>query len=309
MKRADKNALLSEALLEAHKLTAPEARLIVANYYAAQEMRKRLDMQLRHWSGKGEVDLGANDADKIVITDNGDVAMTALPSNAPRFLQLSADHWALQEKQTQRMLKAYAESNIIGRWALSHVGVGPVIVAGLLAHLDITKAPSAGHFWAFAGLDPTRKWEKGQKRPYNADLKQLGYHFGECAKRVSNNPDSYYGKLYRARKAELVASNAAGKNAERAKTFVTRSADVKKVLAEGRLPDGNIDRQACNWVFKIFLSHLHAVMYWDHYGKAPPRPFAIQHLGHVHEIAVPNADMFPGFWDAYYGETAVQKAA
>lgn len=29
---------------------------------------------------------------------------------------------------------------------------------------------------------------------------------------------------------------------------------------------------------------LHHVMYVDHYGKLPPRPFALEHLGHVDYI-------------------------
>ena len=87
------------------------------------------------------------------------------------------------------------------------------------------------------------------------------------------------------------------------------SAAVKKKLAEGKLPDFNMDAQACRFATKIFLSHLHALWYWDSYGKPPPKPFAIEHLGHAHIIRVPNSEAFPGFDDAYYGSGIAQQAA
>jgi hypothetical protein len=267
MKRSpDLPRLTKEMVLDAAKLSAPEARFLVSNYYQAQEERKRNDMQLRHLGDK----------------------------TSP-LLHFTADTSAKAEQQVQRGLEKYAEGSPVGRWLLAQFGVGPVIAAGLLAHLDVTKSETAGGFWKFAGHDPSTKWEKGQKRPWNAELKQLGFHFGECAKRSSGSPDSFYGKFYRERKAQLVARNEAGGNAERAKTYTTQSADVRAKLAEGKLPDGNIDRQACNITFKMFLSHLHAVMYWDHYGKAPPKPFAIAVLGHAHEVRIPHIEMFPGF--------------
>jgi hypothetical protein len=99
----------------------------------------------------------------------------------------------------------------------------------------------------------------------------------------------------------LVDRNEAGFNAERAKVFHTNSADVRKVLKEGKLPAGNLDSQACNYVAKIFLSHFHALLYWNKYDRVPVKPFGIAILGHAHEIKIPKADMFPGFEEAYYG--------
>jgi hypothetical protein len=266
-----------EMVLEAANLTNPEARFLVSDYYATQDMRKRADMQLRH---RGEQ------------TDPQRVSA----------LGYMGDGFALMEAQIQRMLTKYAEGTPVGRWMMSQYGVGPVIAAGMLAHLDVEDKPTAGHFWRFSGLDPTCKWEKGQKRPYNPDMKQLCYHFGECAKRTSGSENSFYGRFYRERKAKLIERNEAGHYAERAKTFFTHSAEWKAILATGKLPPGNLDRQACNITSKIFLSHLHAIMYWHKYGVAPPKPFAIAVLGHAHEVKIPMADdHFPGFSSAYYG--------
>lgn len=266
----------AEAILVANKLSNAEARFVVSDYYANQEARKRADMQLRHLGDK------------------------ANQNNLP-LLKYTADCNAEWERIILRALEKFAAASNIGRWILAQHGIGPVIAAGMLAHLDIEKSDTAGGFWRFAGIDPTCKWKKGEKRPYNAAVKQLCYHLGECAKRTWNSPNSVYGKLYHERKELLVKRNEAGHFAERAKIFKTNSAEVRKTLAEGKLPAGNLDRQACNYAAKIFLSHLHAVMYWDRYKKAPPRPFAIQHLGHAHEIKIPMLDMFPGLEEAYYG--------
>ena len=50
------------------------------------------------------------------------------------------------------------EPSGMARWARQHVGIGPVIGAGLRAHLDITRARTVGHWWRFGGLDPSNEW-------------------------------------------------------------------------------------------------------------------------------------------------------
>jgi hypothetical protein len=270
MKRASRTPKNSEVVLSAAKLSNHEARFIVSDYYFCQEMRKRTDMQMRH--------LGEN------VTD-ANVRILGWTSHV-------ASEW---EMTVQKMLAKYAEASSVGQWMLAQYGVGPVIAAGMLAHLDIERAPTAGHFWSFSGLNPAQKWEKGQKRPYCAAMKQLCFHFGECVKRTSGAEESFYGKLYRERKALIVARNEEGYNAERAKTFKTASAEVRKQLAEGMLPAGNLDRQACNYAAKIFLSHLHAVMFFDRYKLSAPMPYSIAMLKHVHFIEIPHGEkFFPG---------------
>lgn len=282
--------LPSEVVLEASKLSNAEARFLVSDYYIFQEHRKRFDMQIRHLGDK----------------------------ELPKLLQYNADAAAHMETQITRSLEHYADSNVIGRWCMSHYGVGPVISAGLLAHMAVeikdkvtglmVPLQYAGHWWSFAGLNPEKKWEKGKVRPWSADVKQLCYHAGQCFKRVSGKDEAVYGKLYRARKEHLIARNLAGEFAERAKTYITNSSDVKKILDIGMLPAGNLDSQACRYAVKIFLSHLHAVWYWNHFGRPPPKPFAIAILGHGNEIIVPNSEMFPGFYEAYYGRPRSEAA-
>ena len=80
-----------------------------------------------------------------------------------------------------------------GRGARAITGIGPVISSGLIAHIDIAKAPTAGHIWRYAGLDPTVKWAKGEKRPWNAQLKRLCWSLGESFVKVSGRDNDVYG--------------------------------------------------------------------------------------------------------------------
>jgi hypothetical protein len=344
MKRARKYPLPTEKVLEAENLPAAELRMLVANYYQAQQMRKAMDMQMRH-----------------------------LGDRQPHYISTyAATAFADIEEQ---IAKAFTKilTTKPAQWLNAQRGIGPVISAGLLAHIDITKAPTAGRIWRFAGLDPTLRWisrdaadkivsetlkKQGVKtpdvetvgltcghtshkpenilaratrdhdgkpckmtvktlaaalarRPYNAELKQLTWHAGQCFMKQSNDPDCFYGQLYRSRKAFEIARNERGDNAERAKTFKVSSGATKAVkdkLKNEQLPDFNIDARARRYAVKIFLSHLHAVLYFDHFKKAPPKPFPISILGHADEIHIPHVDVVPGLAEALYGRPMSEAA-
>lgn len=68
------------------------------------------------------------------------------------------------EIQCQRALREFANASPIGQWSMSQYGVGPVIAAGLLAHIDFSRAKWAGNIYSFAGLNPNQKWEKGDRK-------------------------------------------------------------------------------------------------------------------------------------------------
>ena len=120
------------------------------------------------------------------------------------------------ENQIKAALDVYGAGQPAGVWMRSIVGIGPVITAGFLAHIDAAKAPTVGHIWRFCGLDPTVKWDKGTKRPWNASLKRLCWIVGESFTKVSNHADDTYGKLYQQRKEREIARNEAGDYAEQA---------------------------------------------------------------------------------------------
>lgn len=242
-----------------------EARFLVDAYYQLQDNRIRSDGQVRSMSKDGE------------------------PHSTLKWL---ADMNRTLEESIKAALDVYSNASPVGRWMRSQKGIGPVIAAGFLAHLDITKAETAGAFWSFAGLDPRAVWEKGKKRPWNASLKVLCWKLGESFVKVSGRDDAFYGKLYKQRKEIEIAKNEAGEFAEQAKTKlekfkIGKDTDAYAAYIQGKLPPAHIHARAKRWAIKLFLANLHEVMYVDHFKKDPPLPYAIGILGHAHKIAPP----------------------
>lgn len=205
------------------------------------------------------------------------------------------------ERQIHRAMDAWVSSRPLGVWCKSIVGIGPVITAGLMAHINIERAASASSIWKFAGLDPTVTWGKGEKRPWNNSLKTLCFNAGECIMKFSNHEKQFYGTFYKAYKAKQTAANASGAFAELAaekKARYGQNTDAYAACSSGRLPDAQIHRRACRYAVKMFLSHYHTVAFWLHYGELAPMPHGLTLPGHTHFVMPPNLDMFPELRDA-----------
>jgi hypothetical protein len=132
----------------AESLTIPQARFVIDNYYTWQHNRIAAH----------------NQAVALGKTNEPHLALDYVEAAFGKF-----------EDDMKAMLDAFTRSQEMGIWARSIMGVGPVLAAALIAHLDITKAETVGHFWRFAGLDPTIKW-LGTKGA--AELVDRGLH--EC---------------------------------------------------------------------------------------------------------------------------------
>jgi hypothetical protein len=247
------------------ELDSRSAREVVSAYYNLQENRMAFAAQAR------------------------ELEKQESPSELVKFLSYNL---RLMEKSLKAPLQTYAESTTVGSWAIGQFGIGPVLAAGLLSHIDITKAPTAGSVWRYAGLDPTVVWEKGQKRPYNAELKTLCWKIGQSFMKFSGKEECFYGKLYKQDKQRRTEKNQSGDYSEFASSILEKKNfkqnQTRKTLESGKLSDAQIDAQARRFAVKIFLSHYHAVAYQAHHGTPAPRPYIIAHGDHVHEIAIPN---------------------
>lgn len=243
-------------------LSDKEARFLVDSYYQMQEDRIRDDGQIRSM---------------------GDEPHAVLA-------YLGAQHSTL-ETQIKGALDRYSAAQPIGQWARAQKGIGPVISAGLIANIDIHKAQTVSQIWRFAGLDPTVKWEKGQKRPWNPSLKTLCWKIGESFVKVSGHEDAFYGQLYAKTKARMVEENEAGAYADAAAAALVAKkwkadTDARKHYEAGRLPPAHVHARAKRWVVKMFLSHLH--LRWRELEGLPVRePYPIAHQGHAHVVAAP----------------------
>lgn len=347
-------------------LGSDEARFLVDAYYIMQEDRKRYYAQER----------------------------TLEADNEPHdVIQWFARQSETLEKQISRALDAYASNHIVGSWLYSVYGIGPVISAGLFAHIDIEHAPTVGHIYSFGGIAGTQQeetkhlqraiyrttyqeaydrstrqivptlimpegysatylypdddkkkkdiaalfqvvvegdakpepisgtpefltcefqdyrvhtgskpWEKKKKRPFNAGLKTLFWKIGQSFMKFSNVDDCYYGKIYRERKVFEITNNDEGKNTNLALlrvSTVDKSTDAYKHYSVGKLPPAHVDARARRFAVKMFLSDLHAVWYYLHYGIVAPRPYVIDQLGHAHWRMPHNIDMVRGMEAAY----------
>jgi len=249
-------------------LTDSEARYLVDTYYQIQEYRKKTNNQCR------------------VLADGTE--------NEPHeTLAFFANNFEVLENNIKNVLDSYTKGHPVGQWLQSITGIGPVIAAGLLAHIDIKKVQTAGQIQAFAGLDPTREWKKGELRPHNAKLKTLCWKIGQSFVKVSNNDKDFYGKIYKQRKEYEMTKNEAGEYADQAKTKlekfkIGKDTEAYKHYSQGKLPPAHIQQRAERFAVKIFLSHLFDVWYRYDRGEAPPKPYAIAHLEHAHMIEIPN---------------------
>jgi len=300
----------------AGEMTRDQARIMVQAYYQMQKDRMRYASRVRAFKAEGQ------------STEVFDYML----SQSSRL-----------ETVVSTMLTQFAKNHPVSDWLLAQKGIGPIFTAGLLSMLDITKSPTAGHFWSYAGLDPDVVWEKGQKRPWNADLKKLCWLIGESFMKVSSREGAQYGQLYLERKAYEWDKNLNGEYAAYADHMLetrnfSNDTDARKwytglysgitrtgvktkpaedheleehtdeALDEERigqikgvevfdkkgnhlgkpgikmLPPAHIHERAKRYAVKIFLSHLHKVMYEERYKTPTPAPYAIAILGHAHFI-------------------------
>ena len=284
-------------------LTPREARYLTDLYYQMQDNRIRGAGQIRSMDQAEDTDLTPEPHETIAYFTDQSEAL---------------------EDQIKAVLGAYAARYELGQWALGIYGIGPVITAGLLSHIDITKCPTAGHVWAFAGLDPTKTWDKKQKRPWNARLKVLCWKAGESFVKFSGRADCYYGQVWADRKRYEWERNLSGGNAAtatasldkkrfgdhtNAKRWMTGTVSVawaREHVGAGdgfgqtvpkfpdstdcvpMLPPAQIHARARRYAVKLFLAH-----FWQRgreiAGLPVPLPYPIAILGHAHLIPPPSS--------------------
>lgn len=165
--------LTKDLKVAAITLSDDEARFLVDYYYITQEDRKRSNNQVR------------------ALTE------TEEPNAVINWL---ADQTTGLEIEIKKALDIYTHHHIMGSWMRQIYGIGPVISAGLLAHIDITKAPTVGHIWRYAGLDPTSRWvgKKGAEdfvAQYGIDFERAAEEIGMSVETIRRMSTTESGKV------------------------------------------------------------------------------------------------------------------
>lgn len=257
---------LSKDLRKAASTLGPqEVRFLVDAYYQLQHNRITSDNQIR-----------------------------SIGDDEPHAL---LDWLSTQNRTIENCIKSamgvYVKSTLHGEWMISICGIGPVIGAGLLTHIDWT-VDRVERIYKFAGLAPGVEWKKGHKRPWNASLKKLCYLLGESFVKNQNREKDYYGQVYADRKALEQSRNDQGVYADVAKADIKRygkTTEAFKHVSEGRLPPAQIHARARRFAVKLFLSHAHTVGHRLEVGSYPDLPYAFSMLNHKHYILPPNLEV------------------
>lgn len=293
------NELRKALKQEAAEMNVDTARFLVDAYYQMQH--ERIAMQGRERAQNQGVD-----------------------RNPGRFIGVVSDFFASAETEIAGWLDKYSANDPLGQWARSQKGIGPVLAAGLLAHIDIERSNSVSQVWSFAGLNPAMVWEKGQKRPFNANLKTLCWKIGESFIKVKSRDGAFYGQLFDRRKTYEWTKNTQGEYAHlRGKPRynygpstesykwmnayytasmhegapVTRLIEgANKMTEEERIAAGGvvmvppqaIHGRSRRYAVKMFLSHYWQVGFELRYGRPAPNVYVLEHGGHVDKIDPPN---------------------
>jgi hypothetical protein len=181
------------AMIGSKPLSQPEMRYLVEQYYAIQEYRKASSNQI-----------------SAIERIGGEAAQLATTEIHKALTRI--------EKQIQTHLEVASNNSAVGRWCNSITGIGPVISAGLLAHIDIHKAPTAGHIWRFAGLDPTQNWlgaEKAKVAVKDAIHDGIREAIPSLARLIGTSPDTLL---------KLASSDSKGKALKLTETTLARAA-------------------------------------------------------------------------------------
>lgn len=130
--------LTKELRKSAKTVDDAQARILVDNYFRVQRMRITFENQIR--AIRQGVDHG--------------------PTNV---LEFFVEQFSTMENEVRKALDIYGRNHPLGAWPRSIHGIGPVLCASLMAHIDIKVARTAGSIWRLAGLDPSVKWMSREK--------------------------------------------------------------------------------------------------------------------------------------------------
>lgn len=122
-------ALSADLRAAALSLKPHEVRFLVDTYYTMQKQRIRCGNQT------------------IALDKDGE------PHKVISWLEAHSERL---EAVVRSALRVYAEPKPLAQWTVSNCGIKWVLTAGLLGHIDLNKAPTVGHIYRFAGVDPSR---------------------------------------------------------------------------------------------------------------------------------------------------------
>ena len=130
------------------------------------------------------------------------------------------------------------------------------------------------------------------KPPYNKALKEKTFVIARSFV-MNSKRGSLYGEIIAKRKEEELFKNERREYRDQAERILqTKNITDKatlETLRDGKLTLKHIDTRARRYGVKLFISHVYEAMYYDKFGKEPPKTYVIEHMGH-HDYIAPEVD-------------------
>jgi len=162
------------------------------------------------------------------------------------------------EKQLRKRLDAWSKHHKLRLNYLRYIkGIGPILSSALIAWLQpISRFPNISKLWAYCGLSPTQKREKGKRLNYNPKLKTLMWKIATSFEK--QNPEkSQYRRLY-----------------DKQKDYYMNREDLKaKIKAKEKGIKGHIRNMTLRYVVKRFLADL-----WITWRKLEGLPITLPYI-------------------------------
>lgn len=183
------------------------------------------------------------------------------------------------EKDIQAALDVYTDNNSIGNRFRQVKGIGPVLTAGWLAHVNVHIAGNCAKVLSFGGYNPNMVWGKGQKRPYNAEFKLVLSKMGRAFVFLSNR-NSFFGQKYKEYKRVIEAKNERGEFAERCAEILAtknykKTTKAYQAYTKGQYPKAHIIASARLKATSLCVGILHREHYLQVMGANPVNPYAV----------------------------------
>jgi hypothetical protein len=206
-----------------------------------------------------------------------------LPDEPNRALTFILEEFSAREENMKILMDVYTDKHPIAYEMKKIKGIGPVIAAGYVAHVDMSRVNYFGQVLSYGGYSPSVVWKKGEKRPFNMSFRAVLIHAGRSFLFASGYPDSYFGAHYRMFKRMIEARNENGEYAEKAaskleKYNIGKTTQAYSAYSKGKLPKGHIIALAKFKCVSLFVGIVH-----DHWSKQlgkPIFPYPFEYMGH-----------------------------
>lgn len=189
-----------------------------------------------------------------------------LPEVPNKALTFMLEEVKAREDNIRAILDEFTSSHPVGQQIKKIKGIGPVISAGLIAHIDMDIAQHVAQILAYGGYTEKAVWRKGEKRNFNMGFKKVLINLGRSFLFSSGYPDSYFGWQYKLLKARIIGLNETGAFKEKCEWKLAnynfdKTTTTYKSYVKGKLPPSHIIALAKFKTVSLFLGIMHT--YWS----------------------------------------------